>query len=78
MVYTSQQAASSTFSAVTLPTIVNGRCNAGFLHWWNASYSIVSENGEQTITKLFLKDKDKKFNQHHQPTMLEWACSIVL
>jgi hypothetical protein len=58
-VYISQQAASSTFSAVTLLTILNGRCNAGFRHWWNASYSIVHENGEQTTTKFFLKDKDK-------------------
>jgi hypothetical protein len=31
--------------------------------------SIVHENGEQTTTKFFLKDKDKKFDQHHQPTM---------
>jgi len=77
-VYISQQAPSSTFSAVTLPTIGNGRCNGGFLHWWNGSYAIVHENGEQTTTNCFLKDKDKKFDHHHQPTMVEWACSAVV
>jgi hypothetical protein len=77
-VYISQQAPSSTFSAVTLLTIVNVRCNAGFLHWWIGSYSILHENGEQTTTKYFLKDKDKKFDQHHQPTIVEWPCSLVL
>jgi hypothetical protein len=53
MVHISQQAPSSTFSAVTLPTIVNGSYNAGFLHWWNASFSIVRENGEQMTTNFF-------------------------
>jgi hypothetical protein len=53
-VYISQQAPSSTFSGVTLPTIVNGR--------WNGPYSIVDENGEQTTTNFFLKHKDKKFD----------------
>jgi hypothetical protein len=38
-VYISQQIPSSTFCSVTLPTIVNGRCIAGVLHWWNGSYS---------------------------------------
>jgi len=76
-VYISQQAPSSTFSAVTLPTIVNGRCNAGILHWWNGLCSIVHENDEQ-ITIFFLKDEDKKFDQHHQPTMVEWTFSQVL
>jgi hypothetical protein len=42
-VYSSQQAPSSTFSGVTLPTIGIGRCNAGFLHSWNGSYAIVHE-----------------------------------
>ncbi len=77
-VYINQQAPSSTFSAVTLLTIRNGRCNAGFLHWWSRSYAIVHENGEQTTTTCFLKDKEKKFDQHHQPIMVEWACSVVL
>jgi hypothetical protein len=77
-VYICQQAPSSTFSVVTLPTIGNGRCNAGFLHWWNGSYAIVHENGEQMTTNFFLKDKDKKFDEHHQPTMVEWAFSVVL
>jgi hypothetical protein len=79
MVYISQQAPSSTFSAVPLPTIVNGRCNAGFLHWWNGCpIPLYMKMVSKRPPNSFLKDEDKKFDQHHQPTIVGWAWSLVL